>query len=140
MKKVIFLLTLLLATTSLAGYADTSGSLSGSQIRPGGGRVLVIEPGTYLSRFISAHGGKYMDGTDRAKMYTALESDPNNQSVIWKNFATNVNYTMVPTEYGIYQGNPNCRRYYTMVGMGNMNKKIYSLACRQKEGAWVIVK
>lgn len=153
MKKVLINLAIATTTVSLAltGCSKNTqnentatgavtggvlGGLAGSLVGGGAGTAVAIGVGIVGGALIGGYIGHNMDSTDYSNMNRSL-SNRTNEGTTWKNERTGTTYTVVPTSrYITVNGNPNCRRFFTIANINGEDKKVYGTACRQSDGSW----
>lgn len=128
-------------TTVGAVSGGVLGGLAGSAVGAGTGRAVAIGVGVVGGALLGGWIGHSMDSTDRTQMNNSMDN-PTNQATTWKNPNTGKKYSSAPTSEVItYNGNPNCRRYTTMItDKSGESKQMYGVACRRDDGNWVSVK
>jgi surface antigen len=151
MKKILTLLILSLTSISLIGCADMNnqdvgtvtggvlGGLVGSRFGGGSGQLVAVGAGALLGAYLGGKIGQSMDSADRAKVNSALETNPNGQPAYWRNQSTGADYTVVPVQNVTVNGNRYCREYRTMANIAGKKQQVYGTACRQPDGTWQAV-
>lgn len=147
MKRAVKLVIVTFVAASLAGCADVNkqdvgvvaggliGGALGSQFGSGSGRILATVGGAVAGAVIGGAIGKTMDKVDRMEMNRALEMNPTNQPLSWRNPDSGNRYTVTPTRT-FYRGEEACREYSTTAIIGGKKQQIYGKACRTSDGAW----
>ncbi|TAK87147.1 MAG: glycine zipper 2TM domain-containing protein [Betaproteobacteria bacterium] len=112
------------------------GGVIGANSTRGENRPIAIIIGTALGAVVGATIGKELDDADRGCMGHALELAAVNQTVVWTNQATGVNYRMTPTG-AFTSGRTPCREFNTVVTTGKNRRTVNGVACRRGDGEWV---
>ncbi len=151
MKKALTTLILIATSISLVGCSNITnqdvgtvsgaalGGLVGSRFGGGSGQMVAIGAGALLGAFLGGKIGQSMDAQDKARMNSALESNPVGQPAYWQNSNTGTNYAVVPTKNVAVQGNKYCREYRTTADVAGKQQQVYGTACRQPDGSWKAV-
>ncbi|MDA8562211.1 hypothetical protein N9L02_03790, partial [Gammaproteobacteria bacterium] len=143
MKKIIAILTCIIASINIVGCAnmtnEDSGTLSGaiiggllgSQLGDAGGNIVAIGIGTMAGAYLGGSIGKSMDELDRMKVNQTLENKPIGQPAYWVNKNSGVKYTVVPVKNITHRGNRYCREYRTTAFIAGRQQQVYGTACRR---------
>ncbi len=128
-------------TTIGAVSGAVVGGLAGSLVGGGTGKVIAIAGGAILGGLLGGYIGHSMDSADNSKLSTTLNNNAKGQTNTWKNPNTGARYMITPTTGWItVNGNPNCRKYRSVAMENGKKMKTRGIACRQTDGAWMIVK
>ena len=122
-----------------AVLGGVAGAAIGSKIGDGDGRTVAIIVGAALGAFIGSKIGRSIDDGDRACIGHALEIGSEGRRIVWRNSATNVDYTVVPG--GRAKDGPGaCRNFTLTAASGGQKTAKQGLACQAKPGVWQIEK
>jgi surface antigen len=80
-------------------------------------------------------GSGSMDSIDRNKLSHALDKSIGRETT-WKNGATGVTYTVVPTRKTTVGSNTLCREYRVTKAVGSNTSESSSVACVGSDGSW----
>jgi surface antigen len=150
MKKIVLIITSLLALMNLQGCSNVSnqdmgtlaggvaGGLLGSQLGGGAGKFLTIGAGTLAGAYIGNRLGQNMDENDKAKLNRTFENNAAGQPAYWTNTNTGASYKVTPTKNVTVHGNRYCREYRSTAEVAGKTQQIYGTACRQPDGSWKI--
>jgi surface antigen len=126
--------------TLLGGAA---GALIGSQVGKGHGRLAGVAVGTMLGSMMGSQIGKSMDDRDRElatnTTFNALEKQPDNRAVTWKNPNNNHSGRVVVTKTQ-ETSNKVCRDYVQTVTIDGKQQQVAGRACRDvrdPQGQWI---
>ena len=119
------------------------GGLAGSQIGSGHEGTMAAIAGLSLAgAYIGSEIGQDMDEADRREMQRrtreALERSPSGATSTWNNPDTG-NYGTITPAPGYVENGRYCRPYTQTISVDNETRTIRGTACRQSDGAWVIV-
>ena len=116
-----------------------AGGLLGSQFGKGTGQLVAIGVGTLAGAYLGGAVGKSMDASDKQKMTSTLENNPQGKPAYWQNSNTGTQYTVTPTKNITVNGNPYCREYQSTAMINGKKQEVYGTACRQPDGSWKII-
>lgn len=124
-------------------FGATAGALIGSQIGSGHEGTMAAIAGLSLAgAYIGSEIGQDMDERDRREMQRrtqyALERLPSGATSTWNNPDTGSYGTITPSP-GYVENGRYCRPYTQTISVDNETRTIRGTACRQDDGAWVIV-
>ena len=84
--------------------------------------------------------GQYMDGKDRSCAGQVLEFVPDDHAVSWRNPATDTTYTVTPRQSYTNRNGDFCRAFSTEATMDGVVQEANGAACRQNDGAWLVMR
>ncbi len=147
---VVLMLSLTACTTGGANQTGgtliggATGALLGSQFGRGHGRLAGVALGAMLGSFVGGSIGKSMDDEDRRmaanSTFNALESQPDNRSVAWKNPNNTHSGTVVVTRTS-ESSNKVCRDYVQTVLIDGKQQQVGGRACRDvrdPQAQWIV--
>jgi len=111
------------------------GGIAGSQVGGGKGKIAATIGGTLIGALIGGAIGNTMDATDQQQAALAIERKPTNQTAVWRNPDTQVQYEVTPTKTYETSTGP-CREYKTVAIINEQREVLYGTACRQADGTW----
>jgi surface antigen len=121
-----------------------TGALIGTQFGKGHGRLAGVALGTMLGSFIGSSIGKQMDEEDRrmaaSSTYSALESQPDNRPIAWRNPNNQHSGTVIVTRTQ-ESSNKVCRDYVQTVTIDGKQQQVGGRACRDvrdPQGQWLV--
>ncbi|WP_019025404.1 MULTISPECIES: RT0821/Lpp0805 family surface protein [unclassified Thioalkalivibrio] len=117
----------------LGGFA---GGAIGSQVGNGRGNTAATIAGTLLGASVGGSVGRSMDQNDQANVQRALETQPDNRPVAWRNPNTGGEFRAQPTRTYQSSGGKPCRTYRVYGQVGGEAEAITGRACRQSDGTW----
>lgn len=112
------------------------GGLAGTQIGAGTGRTAAIIGGTIIGAAIGGAIGRSMDTTDRQRLFSTLESQPDNRTTAWRNPNTGYQYQATPVRTFQSTGR-DCREYQMRAEIDGRWETINGTACRDAQGRWI---
>lgn len=139
-------------TTDQAGNKQTIGTLLGagggavlgSNVGKGKGNIAAIAVGTLLGAYTGSEIGASLDRADM--MYAnqtaqnAFETAPSGRAMTWQNPDSGNSGTVTPIKTFQTNNGQYCREYTQTVQVGGQSQEAYGTACRQPDGAWLVVK
>jgi len=99
-------------------------------------RPVAILVGGVVGAVIGAKIGRSVDEADRACMGHALELAGERKTVVWTG-ASGVHYELTPVR-NVGDRSAPCREFVTKVSNGKVSDALQGVACRQKNGDWVL--
>lgn len=112
------------------------GGLAGTQIGAGTGRTAAIIGGTLIGAAIGGAIGRSMDTTDRQRLFSTLESQPDHRTTAWRNPNTGYQYQATPVRTFQSSGR-DCREYQMRAEIDGRWETINGVACRDAQGRWI---
>ncbi len=113
------------------------GGLLGAQADNRHTRNVAIVVGTLAGAAIGGAIGRDMDELDRLRTGQTLEAVRTGVPSAWKNPDTGYAYTVTPTRTFSRSSGP-CREFTIDADIGGRTEQVYSTACRQPDGSWVM--
>lgn len=110
------------------------GAAVGSRVGDREDRVITTVGGAVIGAVVGGAIGRSMDDADQACAAQALEYGHFRQAVRWKNPARGTSHTITPMGNG-----GECRNYVLKTVGGGKALEQAGRACRQRNGAWVVV-
>lgn len=138
---LVFLIAISLVGCHTGGANQTGGTLIGgatgavvgSQFGKGHGRLVGVALGTMLGAFAGGSIGKSMDDRDKQlaaeSAFNALERQPDNSTVTWKN-PNNQHSGTVKVTATKEDNNKVCRDYVQTVTIDGKQQQVTGRACR----------
>jgi surface antigen len=153
MKKTIINLLVIAASMSLVACSTNTksenmtvgavsgavvGGVAGSFIGGGTGQIVAAGAGAIIGALVGSEIGKNMDNSDANNTYKAMNTNPKNKKMTWKNTKTGAMYTVVPTSKVMTVDNNNhCRTYRATANVQGHNQQVTTgTACRLANGTW----
>lgn len=119
-----------------------TGAIIGSQFGKGSGRLIGTALGTFIGAQVGGSVGRQMDARDRQlagnTAYRALESQPDNKTVSWRNPNNNHSGSVVVTNTR-ESSTTVCRDYVQTIYIDGQSEKMTGYACRDlrdTRGIW----
>jgi surface antigen len=114
------------------------GGVAGSFIGQGTGQIVAAGAAAVVGALVGAEIGKNMDNSDATNTYKAMNKNPKNKQMTWKNTKTGATYSVVPTSKVMAVDNhQHCRTYRATANIQNQNQKVMTgTACRLPNGTW----
>lgn len=119
-----------------AVLGGVAGGAIGAKVGSADNRPVAILVGGVLGAVIGAKIGRAIDDSDRGCMGHALELAGEKTTVRWTNSA-GVRYELTPTRNLGDKASP-CREFITKVASGKVSDAVKGVACRQRNGDWVL--
>lgn len=119
-----------------AVLGGVGGGVLGSQFGKGSGKTASTIVGALAGAALGGYIGNQMDENDRHKVSRALEVQPDNRPLPWRNPNTNRSYEVTPTRTWQENSGQYCREYATRVWIDGREETAYGKACRQPDGSW----
>jgi surface antigen len=128
-------------TTIGAVTGAVVGGVGGSFIGAGTGKVVAVGVGAIVGALVGGEIGNHMDSSDASNTFKAMNKNPKNKAMTWKNTKTGTMYTVIPTSKVMTVGNnTHCRTFRaTSLQSGESQKEITGTACRLTNGNWKTV-
>lgn len=115
------------------------GGVAGAQVGGGSGRRAATIAGTIAGVLIGGRIGRRMDRSDSACAYQAFEFAEDDQTVFWRNSASELEYRITPQRAVRRANGRYCRDYRaSVVGSGLAERSTEGVACRRSDGSWEI--
>jgi surface antigen len=146
MRKLWLQMAVSVFVVSVAGCSNISGlikpddSKGGSEGQAKTVGTVVETSGEETKVNITMTGGgeiglKSMSTSDKLKMSRALDAGIG-KSTTWKNSATGISYTVVPSRKVVIQNNPFCREYQVTMTKNQSQQALRGTACITDDGNW----
>ena len=118
------------------------GAVLGNEVGGGSGRVLATVAGGLAGAFIGNQIGLSLDRADQLHAERASQQAldaPVGQTIAWNNPQSGNSGSYTPVRDGTDVAGNYCREYQTTVTVGGQAQEAYGTACRQPDGAWMVV-
>lgn len=114
-----------------------AGGVLGSRVGDGSGRRAATIAGSIVGVMIGGTLGRRMDRSDAACAYQALEFAEADQTVFWRNPASDIEYHVTPDRRTRRADGRYCRSYRALAtGVGADGHDTAGTACRRSDGSW----
>jgi surface antigen len=116
-----------------------AGAAVGSTIGQGNDNTAAIIGGAIIGMVVGGNIGRSMDRVDQGCVGQILEHAPNGRMVAWESENGRARYQVTPDRSFRDNRGRNCRNYLTESVVNGSNRRTYSTACRESNGAWKMV-
>ncbi|MFN4263839.1 MAG: RT0821/Lpp0805 family surface protein, partial [Thioalkalivibrionaceae bacterium] len=95
-----------------------------------------ISGGPFLGGGLGGAMGRSLDATDRQRLFSTLESQPDNRTTAWRNPNTGQQYQATPVNT-FRSGGADCREYQMRAEIDGRWETVTGTACRDAQGRWI---
>jgi surface antigen len=109
-----------------------AGGVIGNRTASDGNRTVATIVGAVVGGVVGAKIGDAIDDRDRACIGHSLELADTGRTVLWRNPASGIDYTLRP----LRDGRNGCREFELVADRGGRKQSDRMYACREDGGAW----